>query len=123
MLQSYVSDGTGPLILSVRNRVSFMSVKHFLFVAFICLSTIACSGETIQRGSRSKFMNLYDVASLPQSAHWATYIGDTEDKIYIEYRTLVHLTSMTNNNPKTIVYWFDKKEIPKSAIAKFRSLK
>ena len=55
------------------------------------------------------------------SANWAVYIGETRDRVYIEYNTIVNASSLFSNAPKRIVYWLPRSALTDNQLDHFKT--
>ena len=83
------------------------------------LLTINVSAESINRADGDDIKMLLSAASGANSAYWATYIGQVQDRAYIEYETLTYVGSFFTKSPKRIIYWVPLKELSKDNLVKF----
>jgi len=93
-----------------------------LFIAALALP-ISSNAESIERASSEDIQMLLSAASGENSAYWATYIGETRDRVYIEYTTAVHASSLWSNKMKYVVYWIPRSELSESQLASFKAYK
>lgn len=66
---------------------------------------------------------LLSAASGENSAYWATYIGETRDRVYIEYTTAVHVGSLWSDEQKRVLYWLPRSELTQAQLNSFKAYK
>ena len=79
--------------------------------------------ESIKRAGPDDVQMLLSAASGENSAYWATYIGETRGRIYIEYATAVHASSLWSDKPKYVVYWLPRSELSEAQLQSFKLYK
>jgi len=97
-----------------------------LSLAFLILaSTVARStaAESIERADKKDIEMLLNAASGMNSAYWASFIGETRGRVYIEYETAVHAGSLFSKEPKRVVYWLMRSEITEEQLTQFKTYK
>lgn len=102
--------------------------KHLLFIfvmlfVFVATASKSASAESIKRANRKDVEMLLSAASSRNSAYWASYIGETRGRVYIEYETAVHAGSLFSNELKHVVYWLPRSEISNEQLARFKAYK
>lgn len=95
-------------------------ISVILLVATISKS--ACA-ESIERANQKVIEMLLSAASGMNSAFWASFIGETRGRVYIEYETAVHTGSLFSNENKRVVYWLPRSEITNEQLALFKAYK
>ena len=90
-------------------------MKKLLFTISIWLF-ISCSSTSISHLSTEEFITHVNDMDRMNSAYWTSYIGETDNRIYLEYGTMISSFSKT----RTIVYWTEKDKIPKQIIEKLK---
>lgn len=83
----------------------------------------AALADAIEKADRKDIPKLLDAATGMNSAYRATLIGATQDRVYIEYMTGVHASSLFSNQPKRIVYWASRSEITDEQLTKLKAYK
>jgi len=96
------------------------SVCVILVTLFLTFDAVAAS---IKRANTEDIKFLLNAAGSMNSAYWASYIGETNGRIYIEYKTLVHSSSFFSKEPKHVVYWLPTSELSKEDLDKFKEFK
>ena len=103
-----------------------MRQYHLVLISVILLvatvSKSACA-ESIERAKPKDIEMLLGAASGMNSAFWASYIGETRGRIYIEYETAVHAGSLFSKEMRRVVYWLPRSEITNEQLARFKSYK
>ncbi len=66
---------------------------------------------------------LLNAATSMNSAYWASFIGETRGRVYIEYTTAIQSDSLFSNEPKHVVYWLPSSELTKEQLEKFKEYK
>lgn len=84
---------------------------------------LCSNAESIERAGSDDIEMLLSAASGENSAYWATYIGETRDRVYIEYTTAVHAGSLWSNKPKYVVYWLPRSELTDVQLKSFKVYK
>ena len=93
-------------------------------LAFIILAVPAVSlAESIERASHKDIEMLLNAASGLNSAYWASFIGETRGRVYIEYETAVHAGSLFSKEMKRVVFWLPRSEITEEQLAQFKAYK
>ena len=100
-------------------------MKSKLTISFLILLLIIiiCYGyfkvSFIRAGNEDDIDKLLNAASFSNSAFWATYIGEVNGYVYIEYETMIHLGGFISNKSKKTLYKISSKEISEEDIKKF----
>lgn len=94
----------------------------FLLV-FVATASKSASAESIERANQKDIEMLLSAASGMNSACWASYIGETRGRVYIEYETAVHAGSSFSKEVKRVVYWLSRSEISTEKLAQFKAYK
>jgi hypothetical protein len=81
------------------------------------------SAESIERANQKDIEMLLGAASGMNSAYWASLIGETRGRVYIEYETAVHAGSLFSKEMKRVVYWLPRSEITNEQLAQFKAYK
>lgn len=95
-------------------------------LASVVLGSMApalASAETITRANRQDISMLLDAATGMNSAYRASFIGETQDRIYVEYVTGIHASSIFSNRPRRVVYWAPRSEITEETLTRFKAYK
>jgi hypothetical protein len=95
-------------------------------VAVVVLGSIAPTlavAESLTKASTKDVSMLLDAATGRHSAYQALLIGETHDRVYIEYVTGVHAASSLTNRSKRVVYWLPRSEITEEQWAQFNAYK
>ena len=102
-----------------------MTKRTFITLIFITAMAfpLGSSAESIERANSDDIKMLLSAASGENSAYWATYIGETRDRVYIEYTTSVHASSFISNKPKYVVYWLPRSELNEEQLNSFKAYK
>lgn len=79
--------------------------------------------SSLKRADSEDIDMLLNAASGMNSAFWASYIGETRGKVYIEYETAVHAGSLFSDKLKHVVYWVPVSEISQEKSNKFKEYK
>ena len=102
------------------------NAKRIYFVALFITALALPNGanaESIERANAEDVQMLLSAASGENSAYWATYIGETRDRVYIEYTTAVHASSLLSNKPKYVVYWLLRSELTEDQLKSLKAYK
>lgn len=83
----------------------------------------AAAAESIEKANAEDIKMLLSAASGENSAYWATYIGESRDRVYIEYSTAVHASSFLSDKPKYVVYWLPRAELTENQLKSFKAYK
>ena len=95
----------------------------FSFIVNIFVLSPCSYADSIERADQVDIKMLLNAASGVNSAYWASYIGETRDRVYIEYTTLVHASSIYSDKPKYIVYWIPRSELSIDQLRLFKEYK
>jgi hypothetical protein len=79
--------------------------------------------DSLVRAEKEDIKRLLHAATGMNSANGATYIGETRDRVYIEYNTIIHASSLFSNAPKRIVYWLPRSELTDEQLDHFKTYK
>jgi len=104
-----------------KQKWTFHTALFFLFCIFILPQS--SNAESIKRADTDDVHMLLSAASGENSAYWAAYIGETRNRVYIEYATLVHAGSLFSDKPKYVVYWLLRSELTEEQLELFRRYK
>jgi hypothetical protein len=100
--------------------------KYLVLISVILLvatiSKSACA-ESIERANQKDIEMLLSAASGMNSAFWASFIGETRGRVYIEYETAVHAGSLFSKEMKRVVYWLPRSAITNEQLAQFKAYK
>lgn len=88
-----------------------------------CLAPVATLADSIREAKPGDIGVLLDAASGENSAYRASLIGETPGRVYIEYLTAVHASSLFSKQPKRVVYWLPRARITDEQLAQFRARK
>lgn len=88
-----------------------------------CLAPVAVLADSIKEAKPGDIAMLLDAASGENSAYRASLIGETPGRVYIEYLTAVHASSLFSKQPKRVVYWLPRSLITDEQMAQFRARK
>ena len=99
--------------------IALLATLSFLMVIF-CSESLAVS---LKEGKQKDIEMLLNAASGMNTAYWATLIGETKDRVYIEYSTIIHAGSFFSEKPKIVVFWFRRPELGNENLDKFREYK
>lgn len=83
----------------------------------------AALAESLKKASQKDIAMLLDAATGTNSAYQASLIGETKDRVYIEYVTGTHVGSLFSNRPRRIVYWVPGREISSEQLTLFKTYK
>jgi hypothetical protein len=100
--------------------------KYLVLIPVILLVasvTNNASAESIERANQKDIEMLLGAASGMNSAYWASLIGETRGRVYIEYETAVHAGSLFSKEMKRVVYWLPRSEITNKQLAQFKAYK
>lgn len=101
--------------------------KYLVLISVILLmlatASKSASAESIVRANQKDIEMLLSAASGMNSAYWASYIGETRGRVYIEYETAVQAGSSFSKEMKRVVYWLPRSEIPNEQLAQFKAYK
>jgi len=79
--------------------------------------------ESIEKASQKDIATLLDAATGMNSAYLASLIGETHGRVFIEYVTAVHASSLFSKEQKRVVYWLSRSEITDEQLMRFRNYK
>lgn len=100
--------------------------KYLVLISVILLAataSICACAESIERANQKDIEMLLGAASGMNSAFWASFIGETRGRVYIEYETAVHAGSLFTKEMKRVVYWLPRSEITNEQLAQFKAYK
>jgi hypothetical protein len=104
-----------------------MPNRKWTFIAALFIAALAfplgSNADSIERANSEDIQMLLSAASGENSAYWATYIGETRDRVYIEYTTAIHVGSLFSNKPKYVVYWLARSELTEEQLKLFMAYK
>lgn len=98
------------------------TVTGALLVLVLGVAGIA-SAESIERADSKDLEMLLSAASCMNSAYWASLIGETRGRLYIEYETAVHAGSFFSKEPKRVVYWLPRAEVTEEQMTQLKNYK
>ena len=81
------------------------------------------TADSIVRADKNDVTMLLAAATGMNSAYWASYIGETRGRVYIEYTTAIHAGSLFSDKPKHVVYWLPSSELTQEQLDKFKEFK
>jgi hypothetical protein len=87
------------------------------------LTPFASCADSLVRAEKDDVEMLLSAASGAQSAYWASYIGETRERVYIEYVTVIHASSFASKAPKHTVYWLAPSELTEEELGRFKAYK
>jgi hypothetical protein len=99
---------------------------NFLASAFLISGSIAPNlvlAESIEKASQKDIAMLLDAATGMNSAYLASLIGETQGRVFIEYVTAIHATSVFSKEQKRVVYWLPRSEMTDEQLRQFKSYK
>jgi hypothetical protein len=79
--------------------------------------------EAMKRASQKEIPKLLEAATGRNSAYNAYLIGETKDRIYLEYMTGIHASSNFPNRPQRVVYWLPRYEVSDADLETFKRYK
>ncbi len=99
-------------------------VKYYLLIVLaIGLFPFYLNADSIKKGGDGDLEKLVKITSTLNSAVWATYIGKTKKRLYIEYGTMVHVGSYFTKEPSYTIYWFPVSMVTKDQLRIFKNNK
>lgn len=100
-----------------------MSVRKWqMIMAFLAFGAMTPAfADTLERAGQKDIPMLLDAASGTNSAYRASLIGETQDRVYFEYVTGIHASSLLSNRQKRIVYWLPRSEITSEQLQQFKA--
>jgi len=102
-------------------KLPLQMALFFLFC--ILVFPQSSKAESIKRADTDDVQMLLSAASGENSAYWATYIGETKDRVYIEYATAINASSLFSDKPKYVVYWLPRSELTGDQVELFKKYK
>src|SRR5688572_4257995 len=93
-----------------------------LFMCGSIAPNVALS-ESIEKASPKDVSMLLNAATGMNSAYLASLIGETHGRVYIEYVTAVHASSLFSKEQKSVVYWLPRSEITDEQLTQFKNYK
>jgi len=97
--------------------------RSYILAAIILAVPAISFAESIERASHTDVEMLLNAASGMNSAYWASLIGETRGRVYIEYETAIHAGSLFSKDMKRVVYWLPRSEITEKQLAQFKAYK
>jgi hypothetical protein len=97
-------------------------VAPALFIGGSIAPNVALS-ESIEKASQRDVAMLLNAATGMNSAYLASLIGETNGRVYIEYVTAVHASSLFSKQQKRVVYWLPRSEITDEQLTQFKDYK
>jgi hypothetical protein len=97
--------------------------SSFAFLILFCGMVGNAAAESIERADNKDIEMLLSAASGMNSAYWASLIGETRGRVYIEYETAVHAGSLFSKEPKRVVYWLPRAELTDEQLAQLKTYK
>ena len=95
-----------------------------IFVILLAATaTNIARAESIERANQKVIEMLLGAATGMNSAYWASLIGETRGRVYIEYETAVHVGSLFSKEMKRVVYWMPRSEITDEQLSQFKAYK
>jgi len=79
--------------------------------------------ESIEKANQKDIAMLLDAATGMNSAYLASLIGETQGRVYFEYVTAIHASSLFSKEQKRVVYWLPRSEITDEQLAQFKNYK
>ncbi len=92
-------------------------------VAFGPIAPNLAHAESIEKASQKDITMLLDAATGMNSAYLASLIGETQGRVFIEYVTGVHASSLFSKEQKRVVYWLPLSEITDEQLTQFKNYK
>ncbi len=86
-------------------------IVYGLLILSVAFTSINCSSLSATRGDLNDLQELHQIATTTNSAYWASFVGETNKAIYIEYGTMIHFTGFFTNAAKETIYRFKKSEV------------
>ena len=77
--------------------------------------------ESLVKARPKDIPMLLDAATGMNSAYSAMLVGETLDRVYFEYITGIHASSIFTNRSKRVVYWIPRPEISDEQMTQFRA--
>ena len=81
-----------------------------LLIATLVISQQVFAGKLVEADA-DDIQLLHDAAVKVNSAYRASYIGESNGRVYFEYVTGIHSGSLFSDKPKYIVYWCRTEDI------------
>jgi len=75
--------------------------------------------DSLKRADKEDIEMLLNAASGANSAYWASYIGKTRGRVYIQYESAVHSGSLFSEKMSHLIYWLPEDEITVEKLSKF----
>jgi hypothetical protein len=97
-----------------------------LVLAFLVLASIAprmALADSLEKASQKDMARLMRAASMENSAYGAWLIGETPDRIYIQYETAIHAGSFFSKAPQRTVYWIPRPQVTAEQLAQLKAYK
>ena len=98
-------------------------LAKILVSILLLLDSVVAISSSIEMASEEDIQMLLKAASGNNSANWAIYIGQTKDRAYFEYQTMIHSSSLFSNKPNHIVYWVQLNKLTKEQLNQFKAYK
>ncbi|WP_413665363.1 hypothetical protein ACG1BZ_09290 [Microbulbifer sp. CNSA002] len=88
-----------------------------IFSLFFIAST--ARADSLKRADKEDIEMLLSAASGNNSAYWASYIGNSRGRVYIQYESAVHSSSLFTDKMSHVIYWIPESELSAKELAKF----
>ena len=92
-----------------------------VLLALVLSAPTVSRADSITKAKKKDIPMLLDAATGMNSAYSALLIGETLDRVYFEYITGIHASSIFTNRPKRIVYWLPRTDVTDEQMAQFRA--
>lgn len=89
--------------------------KTILIILMLFLSLLTFSSD-LQKISETKLNEILNTPIGPVYSY--EYIGESSSNYYIEYKAMIHLSSLFDGSDKLIIYWIPKKDVSAEQINK-----
>lgn len=108
---------------SLLAKIQISKIVMILTVCFLIENSNEVKAESIQNATPKDITYLLNAASGRNSAYMALLIGETHDRIYIEYLTAVNANSFFSKKPKRVIFWLLKPDITDEQLALLKKYK
>ena len=113
-----MSAGPSETGVGVGGRTASRLVRRSVAVAVtVALASfvwlVGCGSPRLQHVSAAEFVERAQIAGEAHSAQWATFVGATAERAYLEHGTLSNAaSSLAGGAPTVVVFWTELDRLP-----------
>ncbi|WP_444937085.1 hypothetical protein ACJJIW_08265 [Microbulbifer sp. JMSA004] len=75
--------------------------------------------DLLKRADKADIEMLLSAVSGTNSSYWASYIGNSRGRVYIQYESAVHSNSLFTDKMSHVIYWIPESELSAKQLTKF----